>query len=152
MKTGSADIRRDLNTRGLKATPQRLAVIAAVNQAEGYFTPHELYESLKHKHSEIGLVTVYRTLAALTRAGLICQIESTGETRIYARRSRAHHHHLVCGRCSRVMEFNECELKSLIEKLTRETGFEVRSHSLEFQGLCRECSRAGKEPSVLHKM
>ena len=135
MKTGSTDIRQDLNTRGLKATPQRLAVMAAINQAEGYFTPHELYESLKVKHSEIGLVTVYRTLAALTQAGLICQIESTGETRIYARRSRAHHHHLVCGQCSRVMEFNECELKSLIEKVPFLTLIDTFRNPLEANSL-----------------
>ena len=146
MKSRDAMVRDDLNTRGLKATPQRMAVMDAIAAAGGYFTPQELYERLKKKRAGIGLVTVYRALAALSRAGLICRIESTGNARLYARRSRAHHHHLVCERCSRVEEFDGCELDGLAEKLSRETGFTVQSHSLEFQGLCRECGKSVRPP------
>ena len=143
--------RNDLKARGLKATAQRLAVLGAVSRAEGYFTPQELYRTLLTENSSLGLVTVYRTLTKLAREGLICQIESTGRIRLYARRSAAHHHHLVCARCARVVEFNDCELKTLADRLARQTGFAVQSHRLEFQGICRNCSQVGRPASTLHK-
>ena len=132
-------VRYDLKSWGLKATPQRLAVIAAATGTEGYFTPQGLYESLKNKHTPVGLTTVYRTLEALERAELICRIESIGGERLYTRRSRTHHHHLVCEGCARVVEFGDCTLSELIGQLEGETGFTIRTHSLEFYGLCRAC-------------
>jgi len=139
MKPQSTIISRDFKTQGLKATPQRLAVLAATTRAEGCFTPRGLYEVLKTTHASIGLTTVYRALEALERAGFICRIESVGDERQYARRSRAHHHHLVCEGCARVVEFGDCTLFELAGQLERETGFLIRGHSLEFHGLCRAC-------------
>jgi len=135
----SAVVRRELKSRGFKATPQRLAVLRAIAGTSGYFTPQELHGDLKKKHPGLGLVTVYRTLSMLTGAGLVCQIESTGKSHIYARRSSAHHHHLVCQACARVVDFNDCELDGLAKRLGRQTGFAIEGHNLEFQGLCRDC-------------
>ena len=123
--------------------------MGAIAAAGGYFTPQELYLSLKETQPGIGLVTVYRTLAVLARAGLICRIESTGKSRCYARRKPlSHHHHLVCEGCARVVDFSNCDLTGLAEKLASDTGFVINAHSLEFQGLCRECGKSAKPPSV----
>ena len=148
MKQANTVIRSDLHARGLKATPQRLAVLQAIAGTSGYFTPQGLYENLKGQRDGVSLVTVYRALEALTEVGLVCQIESTGNAHIYARCSSTHHHHLVCEECARVVEFNGCELENLAGKLARETGFEIYSHSLEFTGLCRECSIKTEQPGT----
>jgi len=139
MKPPSAIAGHDLKTWGLKATPQRLAVLTAATHTEGCFTPQGLFESLKNTHATIGLTTVYRALEALERAGFICRIESSGNERLYTRRSRAHHHHLVCEGCARVVEFGNCVLFELAEQLERKTGFTIHNHSLEFHGLCHKC-------------
>jgi Fe2+ or Zn2+ uptake regulation protein len=138
-------IRRLLQGRGLKATPQRLVVLEAIDSASGYFTPQELYERLRAKRPGIGLVTVYRTLNALTGAGLVCEIESPGKAHRYVQRKPlAHHHHLVCETCARVVDFGDCDLSELAGRLSRETGFEIRGHSLEFHGRCPACTSRGK--------
>ena len=130
----------ELRAHGLKATGSRIAIISEIAHIEGYFTPHKLYNLLKVKGTRIGLVTVYRSLSALKNAGLVCEIESTGNSHIYVRRSSAHHHHLVCRSCARVVEFGDCDLDSLARKLSSETGFLIQSHSLEFQGYCKTCA------------
>jgi Fe2+ or Zn2+ uptake regulation protein len=133
-------IRQELKARGFKATPQRLAVLRAVAATNGYFTPQELHRQLSKQRAGIGLVTVYRTLASLAQAGLICQMESTGNTHIYTRSPGKHHHHLVCQQCARVVDFSNCDLSELADRLCRETGFAIQEHSLEFRGLCPDCS------------
>ena len=144
MKSPSAAIGKGLKVKGLKATPQRLAVIDAATRAKGYFTPQGLHEILKSRHAVVGLTTVYRALEALESAGLICRIESTGDERLYARCSYTHHHHLICESCAAVIELDSCTLSGLTGQLERETGFVIRGHSLEFRGLCRVCALSSK--------
>ncbi|MCL2149660.1 MAG: transcriptional repressor [Dehalococcoidia bacterium] len=132
-------IYHDFKARGLKATQQRLAVLAAAAHADGYFTPQGLYETLKNQCAAVGLTTVYRALEALERAGLICRIESTRDERLYAYCSRVHHHHIICDGCAQVVELDDCALPGLARQLERETGFIIRSHTLEFHGLCCTC-------------
>ena len=144
MKSSHDTISCDLKARGLRATPQRLAVLAAASGLSGYFTPQGLHESLKNSQAAIGLTTVYRTLEVLEHAGLLCRLEGAGDERIYAYCSRVHHHHLTCDSCAQVVELGDCVLAGLVGQLECETGFAISSHSLEFRGLCRACRLKAK--------
>jgi len=135
----SDSVDRDLKACGLRATPQRLAVLAAAAGADGYFTPQELHEILKERRTVVGLTTVYRALEVLERTGLICRIENAGDERYYTYCSRVHHHHLVCDGCAQVVELDDCGLSSLVGKLEQDTGFSIHGHSLEFHGMCPAC-------------
>jgi Fur family ferric uptake transcriptional regulator len=128
-----------LHDSGYKATPQRLTILAAINLREGHFTPQQLYKWLHEQYPGIGLVTVYRSLKALTRAGLVCEVQSAHNSRRYTRRSAEHHHHLICLGCDRVVDFDHCRLLKLEEDLSKETGFAINEHRLEFYGFCRHC-------------
>lgn len=55
------------------------------------------------------------------------------------RRPEGHHHHLICSECGAVVDFADCELDWLEKRLSEKTGFEIRSHLLEFLGRCRKC-------------
>ncbi len=145
MKPSSIIADRDLKACGLRATPQRLAVLVAAASTKGYFTPQGLHENLKARHAVIGLTTVYRALEALERAGLICRIESAGDERLYTYCSPVHHHHLVCDSCAQVVELDDCVLSGLVGQLERETGFAIHGHSLEFHGLCPTCELKVKD-------
>lgn len=130
-----------LKEGGYKLTPQRQAIVAEIATCHECLTPAEIYEKVHQTHPHIGLVTVYRTLEILVGLGLICEVHS-GENRGYLlRRPAGHHHHLVCSGCGRVVDFTDCGVSELGEKLSRETGFEINSHILEFSGRCRECQQ-----------
>jgi Fur family ferric uptake transcriptional regulator len=135
--------RRKLHGSGCKATPQRLAVLGAIDGIRERFTPNELYADLHKIHPDIGLVTVYRTLKLLSDAGLVCRMERTGKAQSYARRPEAHHHHLVCTACDKVIDVASCGLNDLEKKLANDTGFAISDHHLEFEGLCRQCQSSG---------
>ena len=135
-----------LRREGFKITRQRRAVLTAINENHDHLTPADIYEKALTQHPGIGLVTVYRTLEILGKLGLICEVYTGGNTRSYLmRRPSYHHHHLVCSGCGTVVDFADCDLSELADRLSQETGFAIESHLLEFTGRCMDCqSRLNK--------
>jgi len=124
---------------GYKLTPQRRAVLDAVDLTHERFTPDDIYAAAHRQHPDIGLVTIYRTLNILVEMGLICEVH-TGKRRSYVmRRPSGHHHHLVCLCCGTVVDFANCDLEKLEERISGETGFKIEGHLFELSGYCREC-------------
>jgi len=116
---------------GYKATPQRLAVLAAVAAGQ-----HQSLEGIRARCPEVGIVTVYRTLDLLSGLGLVRRLD-LGEGPRYEL-AEDHHHHLVCEACGSVTEFERCPLD--LRSLPEVGGdFEVSAHSLEVYGTCAGC-------------
>ena len=132
-----------LRQRGYKLTPQRQAVLSVIAHSHGHLTPAAIYEKVSKKCPGIGLVTIYRTLELLARLGLICEVHAGDNYRSYLlRRPSEHHHHLICSSCGEVVDFIDCDLSQVEERVSRKTGFEIDSHLIEFIGRCQACQRA----------
>jgi Fur family ferric uptake transcriptional regulator len=130
-----------LRQHGYKLTPQRRAVIGAIAASQDHLTPAAIYERVHQDHSTIGLTTVYRTLEILAKLELICELHAGGSCRSYTIGAPEHHHHLICSNCGEVIDFTGYDLSSLEQRLSRETGFEIEGHLLEFIGRCRNCQQ-----------
>ena len=117
--------------RGYKATPQRLAVLAAIAAGR-----HQDLEEIRSRCPEVGMVTVYRTLDLFSWLGLVRRLDLGNGPRYEL--AEDHHHHFTCERCGSVTEFERCpvDLQSLLRV---DGGFEVRAHSLEVYGTCSGC-------------
>ncbi len=123
-----------------KLTPQRRAVLKVFGSSQEHLTPADIYERVQPKHPGIGLVTIYRLLQILTELGLICEVHSGDNCRRYLiKRQAVHHHHLICSTCGTVVDFTDCDLGELEKRLSRDTGFEMEGHLLEFYGRCQHC-------------
>ena len=132
-----------LKQHGYKLTRQRRAVLDVIALSSDHLTPAAIYQKVHLKHPEIGLVTVYRTLALLAGLGLTCEVHAGGSCRSYLlRRPSEHHHHLICSDCGRVLDFTGCDLEELEQRLSKETGFKTEGHLLEFLGHCPDCQKA----------
>ncbi|UCC60645.1 MAG: transcriptional repressor [Dehalococcoidia bacterium] len=140
MKLTEKKVSSILRRQGYKLTPQRRAVLNAIAANKDHLTPAEIFDRVRREYPGIGLVTIYRTLDILTDLGLICEVHSGGHCRSYLmRRPQEHHHHLVCSDCGTVTDFTNCDLSALEQRLSRETGFHVEGHLLEFSGRCQSC-------------
>lgn len=117
-----------------RLTPQRRAVLDAIETSEGPFTAIELFERARRSQPRLGLATTYRTLELLRRTGSLHAL--SGAT--YIRCSPEHHHHLVCLSCGSVEDTELCATPSQ-QALTRRHGFRAESHELEIYGTCRNC-------------
>lgn len=142
MKFIKREIASVLRQQGYKLTPQRRAVLNVVARTREHLTPAVIHERVCQKHPGIGLVTIYRTLEILTELGLVCEVHIGGNCRSYLmRRPLGHHHHLICSDCGTVVDFADCDLNELEQKLSQETGFEIDGHLLEFLGRCQDCRK-----------
>ena len=131
-----------LKKHGYKLTPQRRAVLKVLSSSQEHLTPADIYDKVRLEHPGIGLVTIYRLLQILTELGLICEVRANDNSRRYLlRRQPEHHHHLICSSCGTVVDFTDCDLSRLGKRLSRETGFEIETHLLEFVGRCRGCQK-----------
>ena len=60
----------ELRDKGLRLTPQRELVLAAVREL-GHATPEEVAEKVRQTHPGINLSTVYRNLETLENVGFV---------------------------------------------------------------------------------
>jgi len=143
--SGLRDFAAFLARAGLKSTRQRERIVRAFFAAGRHISAEELHRQIRRQDPRVGLVTVYRTLKLLRRAGLATQRAfGDGYARFDPSPAAWTHHHLICTGCGRVQEFQEEGIRELEQKVARRHGFTVTEHKLELYGLCRECSRVAR--------
>jgi Fur family transcriptional regulator, ferric uptake regulator len=146
MSISPKTIESALRHHGFKVTPQRRIIIEEIIGSHEHQTPAAIHERVKTAHPGIGLVTIYRTLEILEELGLICETHAGHSCRSYLmRESTGHHHHLICSDCGKVVDFADCSLEDLENKLMEKSGFRIKSHLLEFLGQCRQCAALGNQ-------
>lgn len=140
MKLTANKIAGILREHGYKLTPQRHTVLKVIAASHDHLTPEAIFERAHLESPDIGLVTIYRTLNLLSDLNLVCRVHAPDGCRSYMmRRPTEHHHHLVCSGCGRVVDFADCGLHDLTKRISKQTGFEIDGHLLEFQGRCPDC-------------
>jgi Fur family ferric uptake transcriptional regulator len=127
-----------LRAAGYKITPPRLAVLEVIQREGEHLNPIEILRQAQAIHPQTGRATVYRTLELLTELGIVrpIYVGEHGPTYI---RAEGGHHHLVCSRCGRVVDFDQCMVDGMERELESRFGFRITSHLLEFYGVCTRC-------------
>lgn len=90
----------------------------------------------------VNKTTVYRNLEKLVSEGKVLEVNISTQKTFYELNSHDHHHHLVCKSCNAIQDFEEQNLENAIsdfEKQILESGFDIKSHNLEFFGYCNKC-------------
>ena len=141
MKLTERKVIAALKQHGYKLTPQRRVVIRAIASSQDHLTPATIHKKACQDSPGIGLVTVYRTLGILAQLGLICELHGGGICHSYTIGAPGHHHHLVCSNCGVVVDFTGHDLSDLEQSLSKESGFRIDDHLLEFVGLCQACQK-----------
>ncbi|HET7568216.1 MAG TPA: Fur family transcriptional regulator [Gaiellaceae bacterium] len=139
MASASQDLGELLERHGVRSTPRRLEVLEELARERDDVTAQQLWSRLRERESRTGLATVYRTLALLSEAGVVDVLSHHGTEQCYRLCTDAHHHHLVCERCHRVVEVRECDLGGWVERIAKRHGFVATDHRLEISGLCPDC-------------
>lgn len=88
---------------------------------------------------ESDLVTVYRTLEAFEKIGILQRIPLEESGCLFElTEPDDHHHHFVCRECHRTERLDLCLAKEL-EDRAKELGFIEVTHLIEVYGLCKDC-------------
>ncbi|HET6731649.1 Fur family transcriptional regulator [Mycobacterium sp.] len=129
-----------MSTTGVRATRQRAAIFALLENLEEFRSAQELHDELRKRGEGIGLTTVYRTLQSMATSGLVDTLRTdTGES-VYRRCSEHHHHHLVCRACGATVEVQGRQVEAWAAEVARTHGFSDVSHTIEIFGICGLCT------------
>ena len=136
---------------GYRITVGREAVLDVLVNADEHLSAEDIYIKIHAVYPAIGLTTIYRTLEILGNMGLVFKFDfgdgraryeiTEGSTR------SAHHHHLVCTECKRIIDYtdfidDEIELLKKTEKgLAEKYHFTITSHVIQFFGACEVCRK-----------
>lgn len=132
---------------GLKRTAQRDLILDVFLRTEGHVSSEDLYELVKVADPSVGFTTVYRTLKLLQESGLARDVQYYDGRTLYEHDFKhAHHDHLICTSCGRLIEFYSEVIENMQDEIADRHGFRPETHSLRIFGMCREC-RKKQEPA-----
>ena len=135
----TGNILSKLSEQGYRLTPQRMLVLAAIENSEHHISAEEIYAQVVDKYPHVNISTVYRTLELLNRLGLVTETDLGGGRVRYHPDDKGHHHHLVCQECGKVIDLDESVLSSLKDVLFREYKFSADLRHLAIFGHCADC-------------
>jgi len=138
VKLGLDEIGRRFRSRGLKMTPQRAAIYQLLAGTQSHPTAEDLFRQVRHRHPMISPNTVYYTLAALRKAGLVHEVNYWHDRSRFDA-NMAPHHHLICLGCRRIQDVADEALDRLSVSRRERMGFAVVEHRVEFRGYCAAC-------------
>ncbi|MGY1708285.1 Fur family transcriptional regulator [Geodermatophilus sp. SYSU D00758] len=127
-----------------RQTRQRSAVLALLDDLDGFRSAQDLHALLRERGDAVGLATVYRALQALVDDGQVDVLRSPEGEASYRRCSPVHHHHLVCRGCGRTVEVADPPVERWAARVAAEHGFADVAHQVEVFGTCPACAAAGR--------
>jgi len=109
-KAGWAE--KALHEQGVRVTPQRVAILRAVKAAGSHPDADAICRSVSREYPHISRDTVYRTLSMMEEKNMIGSVLFVGNSKRYDPNT-AVHHHLVCIRCRKIIDFSEKQFDHL---------------------------------------
>lgn len=103
----------DLVKHGLKITPQRIAVLDAMEAIDGHPTAENVIDYIRRNHPNIAVGTVYKTLETFIDKGLIIKVKTDKDVMRYEIVAPSHHH-LYCVESERIEDFYDDEINALL--------------------------------------
>ena len=107
-----------LQKKKLKFTLERHKILEKVFTINCHFQAEDLLVHMRKNGLSASKATIYRTLPLLVKSGVICEA-NVGEKQVHyeCAYGRYFHDHLVCQNCRQIIEFQEPEIKNLINKI-----------------------------------
>lgn len=132
----SGDIRNELTNKGLRVTPQRVAILEAIIELKNHPTADNIIYFIKEHHPNIATGTVYKILEALVENGLIKKVKTDRDVMRYDA-ILENHHHLYSAESDRIEDYFDDGLNALLSdyfKTHKIPEFEIKDIKLQIIG------------------
>src|SRR3954465_8657621 len=123
-----------LDEAGYFITEPRRVVADMVADRDSHFTANQLIDEAKRARLGVGRATVFRTLELFGELGLVERLDLPNGEHAYVPCEPAHHHPVVCQRCSRSSEIETCGIDEVAAAIETQTGYVVDTHRIELFG------------------
>jgi Fur family transcriptional regulator, peroxide stress response regulator len=129
-----------LKERDFRLTPQRVELVRLIAVSQGHPSANQLYEKIKEKFPTMSRATVYKTLTLLKEMNQVFEIDLREDSHYDGNRPQPHPH-LICMKCSQIVDGELSLDEATIKKLEQESGYTILRPQISFYGLCAECQK-----------
>ncbi|WP_317855446.1 Fur family transcriptional regulator [Chakrabartyella piscis] len=127
-----------LREKGLKVTPQRIAVYNMLLNTKEHPNAETIYKALQPTNPTMSLATVYKTLDYFKQLHLVQEL-NVGEPSSRYDAIVCCHPHTVCSCCGKVEDLFVEGMTEIHKKVEEEFHFHVDSEQLILYGTCARC-------------
>lgn len=132
----SASFAKILKDNSVSVTTTRRAIFQTLLSTD---TPLKNGEIARRTPS-VDRASVYRTLELFSKLGITETIIRgwTPFTEL-AEPFKAHHHHITCEQCGRIVEIENNTLEDVLALIAGRHSFTLSKHTVELSGVCADC-------------
>ena len=134
------EIAQILREKGLKVTPQRIAVYYMLMNTYEHPNAEMINKSLEPTNPTMSLATVYKTLDFFKQLGLVQELNVGEPSSRYDAVGQCHPH-TVCKVCGKVEDLHMEQLTEVAKKLVPDLDFDVEMEQLILYGTCGACRK-----------
>lgn len=123
-----------------RLTPGRIALLLFLKSSKKPLSAKEIQNDMKYTMDK---VTLYRALEDFVKSKIVGKINLQNAATYYEfLHENHHHHHIVCEKCGKIEDIENCNQGNLQNKILKHSKefITIHSHSLEFFGTCKACS------------
>lgn len=129
-------VKQIIKDKGQRFTSQKKEILNVLQQKPQ--TVFEIYTAVNSKKNHMNKVTVYRILTSFLELGIVNKVQFNDKEARFELSNSGHHHHLVCEVCGLIEDIQLPE-NIFLKEVKNKTDFKIKSHSLEFFGICDRC-------------
>ena len=128
-----------LKASGMRMTPQRSAICKLLAESEEHPTAAMIYDKLRPQFDSLSLATVYNTLDALVKVGVVNTLGKAGDGSVHYDADTEPHVNLACISCNKIVDIPSSHIQQLDDEITSTSGYKLLGARVLYYGLCPEC-------------
>jgi Fur family peroxide stress response transcriptional regulator len=137
-------LKEEIQRLGLKATPQRMAIMEYLSGNRTHPGAEDVYSSLIGRYPGLSRTTVYNVMAKLVERNFVRELDIDPERKRFDAFTEPHDH-FYCRSCRNVYDVPADPLAADLQENgwnKNMDGHRLEGLCLNFTGVCRECSSA----------
>lgn len=129
-----------LKAAGYRMTSQRKAICRVLANSEEHPSIQMIFDQLRGEDDSLSLATVYNTLDALTRLGVVNTLGEIGDKdSVRYDADTSPHVNLACVECQRIIDIPSQHIHSLVHEISQNSGYTLLGARVLYYGICPEC-------------
>jgi Fur family ferric uptake transcriptional regulator len=125
--------------KALKKTSARMLIFKILCEQTTPLSATEIYDKVSIEPHKVNFSTIYRTLRAFEKAGILVSLNlSSSDETVYEIKREQHKHYAICLKCKKRIPIITCPVVPDVEEL-KHIHFKVTDHNVELLGYCMTC-------------
>jgi Fe2+ or Zn2+ uptake regulation protein len=124
-----------LKQKGVKVTPQRVAIIDFLEKNRVHPSAEQIYDYIIKDYPSISLATIYNTLEKLEELEAVKKLKISDDNKANYEYDLTPHSHFYCKKCNTIYDIplDEDDSKKTIN------GNKIEEVHIYYKGICKKC-------------